>query len=562
MSSASRSDAGSRPRGAPDSAEQAVVLRLDGQGRIPFDFRIGITGHRCLSEPEALIPAIQRALRLLTGLLPVRASCDVVLVAASSLAEGADRLVARELLAEPGSRLEVFLPIARREYMHDFTSADSKKEFRHLLARASQVRQAPAFDTRDEAYEAAGRQVVDRCDALIAVWDGEPAQGRGGTAEIVQYARECKVPVVWVHTDAPVPTTEPHDHGERMRALRSAMRDLTEYNRSEFTDLRFQARIRAQRQEFGLSAVPAAADDALGWAREGVAAWLIPFLVRADLLAERLHRRFTRLSAAMFAMAAAAVGVVAIQTNFFPDQDWLVSVEVLLLLALLAIPLLRNRLRLQERWTAYRFLAERLRSAYFLVLAGTRDRPQQPGGSASFSDPAVAWLERALAQIMAGRPHVALASSQAVSLRECLSNCWIGRQMAYHSAAARRYGAWEKWLRNVIAILFGITLVSAVLHAIGLGPKLHLAAELIFLSISVPAVGAAIHGIGAHRDYRRQAERCSRMVDRLAQLGYQMDEAQSLSQIRQIAVNVERSMREESHDWFGAMRFHDIELIT
>jgi hypothetical protein len=29
-----------------------------------------------------------------------------------------------------------------------------------------------------------------------------------------------------------------------------------------------------------------------------------------------------------------------------------------------------------------------------------------------------------------------------------------------------------------------------------------------------------------------------------------------------VAANVERSMREESNDWFGVMRFHDIELIV
>jgi hypothetical protein len=142
------------------------------QGRVPFHFRIGITGHRGLDDPGALIPAIREALRQLRGLLPEGPDADVVLVAVSALAEGADRLVARELLAEPGSRLEVVLPLARTDYVRDFQDAGSRREFRHLLELASQVRSAPRHMTRDEAYEWAGRQVVDRCDALIAVWDG------------------------------------------------------------------------------------------------------------------------------------------------------------------------------------------------------------------------------------------------------------------------------------------------------------------------------------------------------------------------------------------------------
>ena len=543
--------------------DQAVSPRPGGQGRILFDFRIGITGHRHLNDPELLPPAIRKALRLLRDLLPEHAPADVVLVAVSSLAEGADRLVAREVLARPTSRLEVILPVARSAYAEDFQGVKSRREFQNLLARASQVRQAPGRLTRQEAYEWAGRRVVDRCDALIAVWDGKPAGGRGGTAEIVRYAREREVPVGWVHTSGgELVTAELQHESEGVRTAREAMRDLREYNETEIPIAQFEAHIQTQRERLGLYTTPIPPDDALGQARENVAAWLIPFLARADLLAVRVHRVFRRLSTAMFAMAAAAVAVVAVQTTFFPDRYWLVSLEIVLLVVLLAIPLLRSRLRLHERWTSYRFLAERLRSAYFLTLAGTGDRRQQPDQLASFSDPTVDWIERALSQIMASRPRVALTSSHVIPLRTYLSNCWIGTQVKYHNNTAIKSGRWELWLRRATAFLFGITLFSAVLHAIGLGPRLHLAPELVVLSLSVPAAGAALHGIGTQHEYRRHAERCKRMVIQLAQLQERMSEAESLAQIRQIAANVERSMREESNDWFGVMRFHDIELIT
>jgi hypothetical protein len=79
-------------------------------------------------------------MQLLRDLLPGHADSDVVLVVVSSLAEGADRLVARELLIEQTSRLEVILPVARTAYVEDFQDAESRKEFRSLLARASLVR--------------------------------------------------------------------------------------------------------------------------------------------------------------------------------------------------------------------------------------------------------------------------------------------------------------------------------------------------------------------------------------------------------------------------------------
>jgi hypothetical protein len=40
---------------------------------------------------------------------------------------------------------------------------------------------------------------VDRSDVLLAVWDGRPARGFGGTGDVVAYARRRGVPVevVW-----------------------------------------------------------------------------------------------------------------------------------------------------------------------------------------------------------------------------------------------------------------------------------------------------------------------------------------------------------------------------
>jgi hypothetical protein len=52
---------------------------------------------------------------------------------------------------------------------------------------------------RLDAYRRVGHYVVDHCDLLIAIWDGQPARGRGGTADIVQYAldRHRRVLRVW-----------------------------------------------------------------------------------------------------------------------------------------------------------------------------------------------------------------------------------------------------------------------------------------------------------------------------------------------------------------------------
>jgi hypothetical protein len=52
------------------------------------------------------------------------------------------------------------------------------------------------------------------------------------------------------------------------------------------------------------------------------------------------------------------------------------------------------------------------------------------------------------------------------------------------------------------------------------------------------------------------------MAGLLRQLESDMHRAQSLHWIHEIATDAERLMRAENSDWFGVMRFHDVELIT
>ena len=44
-----------------------------------------------------------------------------------------------------------------------------------------------------------GKYIVDECDVMLAVWDGERAHGRGGTADVVEYARENRRTIVHVN---------------------------------------------------------------------------------------------------------------------------------------------------------------------------------------------------------------------------------------------------------------------------------------------------------------------------------------------------------------------------
>lgn len=165
------------------------------------DFVIGVTGPRALQSEPLLASQVRAVLNSIRDGLERTSALPNQFIILSPLAEGADRLVAREGLALLGAELEVVLPLAGSEYLRDFDSQKSKAEFNDLCARARRIVQPQPTASRAEAYEWAGRYVVDRCDVLIALWDGKPASGRGGTAEIVAYARERSCPLYWIDVE-------------------------------------------------------------------------------------------------------------------------------------------------------------------------------------------------------------------------------------------------------------------------------------------------------------------------------------------------------------------------
>ncbi|WP_019632779.1 hypothetical protein [Actinomadura atramentaria] len=149
--------------------------------------RIGITGHSDLTT--ATSDLVYRALTDL--LVPFD---DVTGV--TCLARGADQVFARAVL-DAGGTLEVVLPA--RDYRDAKVKPDNRAEFDALLGRAAAVKYAPFEVSNREAYMAASEILVGGVDRLIAVWDGRPASGHGGTGDVVIHARRENVPVdvVW-----------------------------------------------------------------------------------------------------------------------------------------------------------------------------------------------------------------------------------------------------------------------------------------------------------------------------------------------------------------------------
>ena len=159
------------------------------------------------------------------------------------------------------------------------------------------------------------------------------------------------------------------------------------------------------------------------------------------------------------------------------------------------------------------------------------------------------------------------------ALRDYLNRYWIGSQISYQEKASSKQRGFDDRLIRATELLFALTLVAAGVHIFAgqiFAAAPHTAREspgfweefLIVFSITVPAVGAAFHGFGTQRQFRRHSQSYRRMAGVLAQVQAHMTDATTIEQIREVAAATEQVMREENSDWFGVMRFHDMELIT
>ena len=146
--------------------------------------RVACTGHRAYDHDVETW--LRRELRTLLGEHALRP-----LVGVTCLAEGADQLFAHTVL-EVGGTLDVVVPAAD---FRDHLPAGAKLEYDRLLARASSRYDLDEPSATPDAYVKGNLAMLDRAEALVAVWDGEPARGAGGTAEVVAAAQAQGKPV-------------------------------------------------------------------------------------------------------------------------------------------------------------------------------------------------------------------------------------------------------------------------------------------------------------------------------------------------------------------------------
>jgi len=613
-----------------EAAIQAAEPRLERGRRecppaVPFVFAVGITGHRKETLPPGSIDDLKdRIAKVLQQLCSeaeaVRAenaaafaATPMRLLFVSPLADGADQIGA-ELALQLGFELHAVLPFARERTRADLPDGESRTRFDELLEKASCVLELPGDEAHElEAYVMAGRATVAHCDVLIAVWDGLPPRGRGGTGAVVRYAFDWATPVVHV----PVPGGDESESLLRWSAFEPAivtahedpttLRPLdTEQLRSTLTGLlapppdaqeqsfirlfqcecrrRLRARIeyplllaatgvsglrahhwrpsvgtrrtKAEWEEFGNACSQAECVTAPITTLEQWYEW-------SDSLASHYAQSYRSGHVFNFVLAAVAV-LLALTTLVLPDaKKFLAFAEFAAVLAILANTWAGTRNQWHRRWLDYRQLAERLRPMRSLKIMGVAS-PDPPGTKANpISRRWVEWYAAAVWRAV-GCPSGRIEQSKVPSIAATISRHELRPQTAYHRSTAHQAERLDRKLEAFGYALFTGALIGCVVLIAGfwVAPDWvkHNSDWFTMLSAGLPAIGTAVFGIRVQGDYVGSAVRSEQTARVLEQIAERLEEETNLSRAADLAEQGARAMLADLDEWRLLNQQHDLSV--
>ena len=579
---------------------------------VPFVITVGVTGHRAevLAEGdvERLRDRVRETLLLIEEagreLLQRERDCfapgPARLRFVSPIADGADQIAA-EIALELGWELEAILPFSRDVYRASLANHGARERFDALVERACCLLELPG-DPGDslDAYIMTGRATVSHCDVLIAVWDGKPPRGRGGTGEVVQRALtrgtaivhvpldpKSEVRLLWAAFDPTVVTVAddpgvsraldradvdalltgllmpPADEqeqnflkrftSERLNHFRArieyplllAATGVKRFKPTSYTDKYYAAQIKDEWQRYRVGCAEAhnilAPIDLL----EEAYSW-------ADRLATHFAQTYRSGHIFNFVLGSVAVclGLSAFMAPHLKFEE--AAVEMLITIGIIVNAHIGTKQEWHRRWLDYRQLAERLRPMRTLKLLGIA-APDPPGTETNpISNRWIEWYAGGIWRGM-GCPSGKIDRDCAARLAHAIADHEVEPQVTYHERHAEQIEKLDHRLEQVSMTLFVATLVASFATIIAYGfnlPYVNIYGNWFTLvSAGFPALGTAIFGIRFQADFGGDAVRSMATANTLRQIDGELRKDVTLSRAADLAEQAGRIMLADLDEW-------------
>jgi hypothetical protein len=579
---------------------------------IPFVLCVGVTGHRADVLPKGSVPVLRERVRDVLTLIE-RAGRDLLekerdcfgeqppkLRFVSPVADGADQIAA-EVALELGWELQAILPFERANYRASLANHGARARFDDLLERATCLLELPGDPAHSlEAYVMTGRATVAHSDVLIAIWDGLPPRGRGGTGEVVQLALTngtaiIHVPldpggdtrILWSAFDPTVVTVaddpgvaralEPADVNalltgllmpppdeeeqnflkrflrERLRRIRARIEypllltaaGVRPFRAHDLTTRHAEAQIRDEWRRYRAGCAEAHNISAPIDLLEESYSW-------ADRLATHFAQTYRSGHIFNFLLGGIAVclGLAAFTAPRLKFEE--AALEMLITLAIILNAIVGKRQEWHRRWLDYRQLAERLRPMRSLKLLGIA--APDPPGTATNPVPRrwIDWYASGMWRAT-GCPSGKIDQACAARLAKAIAEHEVAPQVAYHERNAEQIELLDQRLEQTGFVLFAATVLVTVATVIGLALGSNFVDRygswFTLVSAGFPALGTAVFGIRFQGDFGGDALRSMATANTLGQLESELRKEVSLSRAADLAEQSARIMLSDLDEW-------------
>jgi hypothetical protein len=592
--------------------ESPAAAAGPGPPPVPFVLAVGVTGHRIEVLPEGSVPVLRERIR--DALRRIEESGRALLEAerdcfahfalrmrfVSPIADGADQIAA-EVALELGWELQAILPFERAHYRASLANDGARDRLDALLSRAACVLELPGDPGHSlDAYVMTGRATVSHCDVLIAIWDGLPPRGRGGTGEVVQLALTrgtaiIHVPltpggdtrILWSAFDPMVVTiaddpevARPLDRADVDVLLRGLLMPPADKHEQRFLKRFLSERLRRIRARIeysllltatgvrpfrarDLTTKHAEAQTRDEWRRYRAGcveahniSTSMDLLEESYSWADRLATHFaqTYRSGHIFNFVlggfAVCLGLAAFVAPHLKFEE--AAFELLITLAIILNAIIGTREEWHRRWLDYRQLAERLRPMRSLKLLGIA-APDPPGTETNpVPERWIDWYASGIWRAM-GCPSGAIDRACAAHLGRAIADHEVEPQVGYHERNAKQIELLDHRLEQIGFVLFAVTvLVSiATLFGLALGSTFVNTYGNWFTLVSAgfPALGTAVFGIRFQADFGGDALRSMATANTLRQIDGELRKDVSLSRAADLAEQSARIMLSDLDEW-------------